>query len=145
MLSTNLINLRNLKGLSQEQVAEKAGVSRQAYAKWEKGTSLPDIEKCKVLAEFYGTTIDGLMEDFSTDNGVTMAPAPKGKHIWGTVTINDRGQIVIPKAARDTFDIKNGDRLVVLGSEGEGIALVKADDFEQHIISMMAAARNDGE
>lgn len=37
MLSENLIVLRNLKGLSQEQIAEQIGVSRQAYAKWEKG------------------------------------------------------------------------------------------------------------
>ena len=44
MLSENLISLRNLKGLSQEQIALQIGVSRQAYAKWEKGTSIQDVE-----------------------------------------------------------------------------------------------------
>lgn len=40
MLSDNLILLRTLKGYSQEEIAEKIGISRQAYAKWEKGESL---------------------------------------------------------------------------------------------------------
>lgn len=78
MLSENLIVLRNLKGLSQEQIAEQIGVSRQAYAKWEKGTSIPDVEKCMVLADFYGTTIDSLMRENSTDSGLKLPPAPKG-------------------------------------------------------------------
>ena len=60
-----------------------------------------------------------------------IAPAPIGKHIWGMVTIGTKGQIVIPKAARDTFNLKDGDRIVVLGDEKEGIALVKAEIFEE--------------
>ena len=60
-----------------------------------------------------------------------IAPAPIGKHIWGTVTIGTKGQIVIPKAARDVFNLKDGDRVVVLGDEKEGIALVKAEVFEE--------------
>lgn len=39
MLADNLVMLRNLKGMTQEQVAEVAGVSRQSYAKWEQGVS----------------------------------------------------------------------------------------------------------
>ncbi len=38
---------------------------------------------------------------------------------------------MIPKAARDIFDLKSGDRLIVLGDEKEGIALVKAEEFEK--------------
>lgn len=49
MLNDNLIMLRNVHGFSQEDVAEKIGISRQAYAKWEKGTTVPDIEKSKRL------------------------------------------------------------------------------------------------
>ena len=44
MLKENLIMLRNMYGMSQEDVAEKIGISRQAYAKWEKGATLPDFE-----------------------------------------------------------------------------------------------------
>ena len=46
MLSENLAMLRSLKGLSQEQAAEIAGVARQSYAKWEQGDTLPDDFIC---------------------------------------------------------------------------------------------------
>ena len=49
MLSENLVMLRNLKGLTQEQVAEVVEISRQSYAKWEQGETVPDIEKCDRL------------------------------------------------------------------------------------------------
>lgn len=62
-----------------------------------------------------------------------MLPAPKGKHIFGTTKINDRGQIVIPKKAREIFDIKPDDELIILGDEAEGIAIMKADIFEKRI------------
>ena len=58
MLTDNLIMLRNVRGLTQEQVAEIVGVTRQSYAKWEQGDSVPDIEKCDKLAKFYGIKID---------------------------------------------------------------------------------------
>ncbi len=51
---------------------------------------------------------------------------PKGKHIFGTVRVGEKGQIVIPKDARKMFDIQPGDSLVVLGDEGNGIAIMKA-------------------
>ena len=51
---------------------------------------------------------------------------------FGTTTIGERGQIVIPKAARDLFDLKAGDKLLVLGSKQRGgLALVKADIMER--------------
>ncbi|RXE55360.1 AbrB family transcriptional regulator [Methanoculleus taiwanensis] len=53
------------------------------------------------------------------------------KHIFGTVKVGERGQIVIPKEAREIFDIKPGDTLMVLGNEAHGIALVKADKFRR--------------
>lgn len=125
--------LRNINGYTQEEVAEKIGISRQAYAKWEKGESIPDVERCQKLAELYGVTIDSLIS-FSDKIGRTrLTPAPKGKHIFGTTKINDRGQIVIPKKARELFGINTGDALVVLGDEAEGIALIRADLFEERL------------
>mgnify|MGYP000272066734 CR=1 FL=1 len=44
MLADNLIFLRNIKGLTQEQVAEVIGISRQSYSKWEQGKSYPDLQ-----------------------------------------------------------------------------------------------------
>ena len=50
MLAENLALLRNLRGMTQEEVAEVIGISRQSYAKWEQGETIPDIEKCDRLA-----------------------------------------------------------------------------------------------
>ena len=57
MLKENLVILRNIHRYSQEDIAEKIDISRQAYAKWESGATVPDIDKCKKLADIYGITI----------------------------------------------------------------------------------------
>lgn len=133
LLSDNLVLLRSLKGLSQEQIAEAIGISRQSYAKWEQGETSPDIDKCDRLAKFYGVTIDSLVHQNEKVGNTKVAPAPIGKHLWGTVAVGSKGQIVIPKAARDTFNLKEGDRLVVLGDETAGIALIKSEVFESQM------------
>lgn len=59
--------------------------------------------------------------------------------MFGTVTVGTRGQIVLPKKAREVFQIKAGDTIMVLGDEAQGIALVKADDmidFVQQALKM---------
>ena len=104
---------------TQEELAEKCSISRQAVAKWEKGETVPDVERCQKLAELYGVTIDSLVNYSNKIGTTTLAPGPKGKHIFGTTKINDRGQVVIPKKARELFGINNGDSLVVLGDEAE--------------------------
>jgi AbrB family looped-hinge helix DNA binding protein len=122
----NLIELRKLNNLSQEDIAEKIGVSRQTLSKYETGESLPDIERCKMLADLLGVTMDDLIsyEKNDSDNLGCVIP-PKGKHIFGMVKVGDKGQIVIPAKARKIFDIKTGDNLIVLGDEFQGIALIK--------------------
>ena len=49
---------------------------------------------------------------------------PKGKHLFGLVTVGTKGQIVIPKKARDLFGIEPGDSLVLVGDEKEGLAII---------------------
>lgn len=139
MLQDNLIVLRNMYGMSQEEIAEKIGISRQAYAKWESGLTVPDIEKCKRLADFYDVTIDSLIKTTKEDKIGMIPPAPKGKNIWGSVTINERGQIVVPKAAREKFGLSGGQRLIVL-SDDEGIALLPAETFEEKMKAIMECA-----
>lgn len=145
MLKDNLILLRNVNGFSQEEIAEKIGISRQAYAKWETGATVPDIEKCKKLADTYGTTIDSLIETRTIDGEKTILPPPKGKNIWGSVTINERGQLIIPKAVREIFKLSGGQRLIVLTDEKEGIALVPAEVFEEKMKRAMeyASVKNE--
>ena len=139
MLQDNLIMLRNMFGMSQEAIAEKIGISRQAYAKWESGATVPDIEKCKRLADFYDVTIDGLLKTETEDKIGIIPPAPKGKNIWGSVTINERGQVVIPKAAREKFGWTGGQRMIVL-SDDEGVALIPAETFENKMKTVMEYA-----
>lgn len=57
---------------------------------------------------------------------------PNGHYIFGTVKVGERGQIIIPKEARQVFDIKAGDTLIVLGDKKWGIAVTKADVLEKH-------------
>ena len=137
MLKDNLLMLRKLNGYSQEEIAEKAGVSRQAYAKWESGATVPDINRAVRLAQIYGVSVDSLTKTETAEGIGIIPPAPEGKNIWGSVTIGDRGQIVIPKAARDRFDLKGGDRLIVCSDE-HGIALIPADRFENILKEFMA-------
>ena len=131
--------LRNIHGFSQEEIAEKINISRQAYAKWESGATVPDIEKCSLLAQTYGISIDSLVKSETADGIGMIPPAPKGKNIWGSVTINDRGQLVIPKGARDKFQLTGGKRLIVLGDE-TGIALIPAETFEAKMKKAMEFA-----
>ena len=56
---------------------------------------------------------------------------PKGHYIFGTVKVGERGQIVIPREARDKFNIKAGDTLMVLGDEKWGIAVTKSDVLQK--------------
>ena len=126
MLSENIQTLRKINEMSQEQVAEALGVSRQAVAKWESGEAQPDWTKCSALAKLFDVTLDELVNYESKEShGIPIGP--KGKYMFGMVTVGDKGQIVIPAKARKIFDIKPGDKLIVLGDIEQGLAMVKAD------------------
>ena len=129
-ISKNLTTLRQLHKYSQEDVATQIGVSRQAVGKWEAGESVPDILNCDALAKLYDVELDDLIHYDQEQTGESIPP--KGKHIFGTVRVGERGQIVLPKQARDVFKIKPGDLLVVLGDESiehPGIAIMKEEYF----------------
>lgn len=130
MIDANIKFLRKRAGLSQEELAEKIDVSRQSVAKWENGESLPDIVKCRDLAMLFGTTIDNLINYSFEDDEMTDNETSEGKYVFGLVKVGERGQIVIPKKAREVFDIKTGNRLIVLGDTRQGgIALAKFNDL----------------
>ena len=68
------------------------------------------------------------------------------KHLFGSVKVGERGQVVIPKEAREIFNIRPGDILLVLGDVERGIALVKADalqDFAKKILETSLHPRED--
>lgn len=61
--------LRKKEGLSQEDLAEKIGVSRQAVSRWEMGQSVPEIEKLLTLSEIFKVSTDDLLKDGTLDDG----------------------------------------------------------------------------
>lgn len=68
---------------------------------------------------------------------------PKGKHLFGTVRVGEKGQIVIPKEARALFGIRPGDTLLVLGDESTGIIVSKPDVMTE--VAGAVFRRFDGE
>ncbi|MBR2036426.1 MAG: helix-turn-helix transcriptional regulator [Agathobacter sp.] len=69
MLSEKIYKLRKNSGLSQEQLAEKLNVSRQAISKWESGTAVPESEKLVTISNYFGVSVDYLLKDDEEDKG----------------------------------------------------------------------------
>jgi AbrB family looped-hinge helix DNA binding protein len=137
-IANNLRSLRNRNNWSLEYVAERLEVSRQAVAKWENGDSLPDVMKCDALASLYDVTLTDLIRHNEETEGIPIGPA--GKHIFGIVPVGARGQIVLPKKARDLLNIETGDTLIVLGDTNPastGIALIDNEAFMRMTGNMM--------
>lgn len=122
MIHMNLKRLRLQHHYTQEEVAERLGVTRQVVAKWERGDSTPDIHFCMKLAQLYDVTLDNLVKYNERESGVSIPP--KGKHFFGVTTVGERGQIVIPKKAREMFHIEAGETLIIVGDEERGLAIV---------------------
>ena len=134
MIGKNLQKLRKQRNLTQEALAETVGVARQTIAKWETGESIPDLDAAGRLASALDVVLDDLVnaptEELDEESGL------KGKHMFGVVTVGDKGQIVIPVRARRIFNIKPGDQMMVLGDEGHGLALLDAKLFMMYAEGM---------
>ena len=128
MFCDNLMSLRKMSGMSQEELAERIYISRQTLSKYETGESLPNIEQCKAIADVFGVTLDDLV-NYEKENNYGLGVPPKGKHIFGMVTVGDKGNIVIPAKARKLFQIKRGDYLIVVGDENQGLAIISEQGF----------------
>ena len=126
MIGGNIQALRKKRSWSQETLAERIGVSRQTIAKWEAEESAPDLMLAEKLAAALDVSLDELAHG-------PVAPDPgseaRGRHIFGLVTVGDKGQIVIPVRARRIFHISPGDQLMLLGDEDRGLALINAEFF----------------
>ena len=126
MICENIQILRKKRNLTQEALAELVGVTRQTIAKWESGESVPDLSLAGKLASVLDVALDELVEapreEFEDES-------LKGKHMFGVVTVGDKGQIVIPVRARRMFGIVPGSQLMVLGEEGQGLAILDARHF----------------
>ncbi len=88
-LGERLQELRKSRGISQEQLAEQAGVSRQAVSKWELGESAPELDKVVALSEFFGVTTDYLLK-----GGGPASPSPAPKSGWDREAIGQVQYVV---------------------------------------------------
>lgn len=75
IFSEKITELRKRSGLSQEQFGDKIGVSRQAVSKWEMAQSVPDINKVMLMADFFGVSVDTLLNDSLELEDVKVVPS----------------------------------------------------------------------
>lgn len=83
-LNEKLFRCRKRCGLSQEELAERIGVSRQAVSKWELGTALPELDKLRLLAKEFSVSADWLLDDTQDEPQETKQEArpPEEKTSW---------------------------------------------------------------
>lgn len=95
-IASRIQQLRKLKGLSQEELADAIGVSRQAVSKWESEQSLPDIEKILLLCSYFNVTTDYLLKgQANSTTDTTTAPKCDAKFFTLAATvINSIGFLV---------------------------------------------------
>lgn len=139
VINERLKDLRREKGYSLEYVAERINVSRQTVSKWESGETVPDVLKCKELADIYDISMDELLAEKGED------PEEKrtGKYAFGVVRVGERGQIVIPRRARKIFGISKGDMLLFLGDIHKGMAVVPLKQLGGELGFDMTEEEND--
>lgn len=107
----NLKMLRKQDGMSQEQLAEKIGVSRQAVTKWETGAGIPDIENIMAISTLFDISIDDLLSNESGSKKL-----PETEYLYESVTEYD-----IDESKRYDMKLGGAKRLVLVGDEGEKI------------------------
>lgn len=139
MINERLKELRRKKGYSLEYVAEKINVSRQTVSKWEAGETVPDVLKCKELADIYEISMDELL----AENGEDPEEKRTGKYAFGVVRVGERGQIVIPSRARKIFGISKGDMLLFLGDIHKGMAVVPLKQLGENLDLDVTGEEND--
>ena len=121
-IAERLVELRKESGLSQEQLAERLYVSRQAVGKWERAEGLPDIENLLLLSRLYGVSMDSLLNPDDADENS------------GTAKINEKTKTKRGKALKDAFKFSAVAVLcIIIGLFSSRIgAIFPKDDNNQH-------------
>ncbi len=96
---------RKEKGYTQEEIAERLGITAQAVSKWENDTSCPDISLLPALAEMLGTTVDALLSGKTSDTLRVLPPEERRsidemtlRILVDTAEDNDRVRVSVPMA-----------------------------------------------
>ena len=125
ILHENLLQYRKMLRLSQEEIADRLGVSRQTYAKWETGATTPELKYCRMLANLFEISLDALVEKRDLHR-----EGPPGKYVLGVVTVDKNNCIPLTEKAMLLFGLAPGDRLLLLADENRGMAMVPYSMYE---------------
>lgn len=88
-IADRIQKLRKAKGISQEQLADVVGVSRQAVSKWESEQSIPDLEKVILMSDYFGVTTDYISKGIEpTENNETKAGGKFSNKVKATVCMS---------------------------------------------------------
>jgi len=132
-IANRLFEYRKQQGLSQEELAERIGVSRQAVSKWERAESSPDTDNLIELARLYGVSLDSLL---FTDEPTKKDPASAEEHKktdyvsvgWDGIHVID-GDEEVHVSLKGIY-IKDGDEEVVIGGPGARVTKGVVKDLE---------------
>ena len=80
--SEKLMDLRRKEGLSQEQLADKLGVTRQSVSKWESGTAMPELQKLIAISELFAVSLDYLVKENGTEETRTERDEEPGRKFF---------------------------------------------------------------
>lgn len=120
MIGDRIRELRTQNRYTMEEFSEKLGVSRQTLSKWELGDTIPDLERSMMMANMFRITLDELVY-----GSLDRSDEESGKYVFGIVELDGENKIVIPKDAREVFELSAGDKMLMVGDSKQGMALVK--------------------
>ena len=113
-LAEKLQFLRNKNRLSQEELAERLGISRQAISKWESGQATPDLKKLITIADLYNVTIDSLVKD-GDDFDIIQSDENYHKEKEETEKIEDKNSQVIININKSSIEYEYKSKRLLFG------------------------------
>ncbi|MBQ7374154.1 MAG: helix-turn-helix domain-containing protein [Clostridia bacterium] len=125
ILGNKLYDLRKTTGLSQEELADKLGVSRQAISKWERGEALPDTANLIALAKLYNVSLDELV---GNDNATKSADDEKKTEDKRQTTYEDENVKIKVDQNGIKVDCKDDDDRVKVDIDENGISVKVGED-----------------
>lgn len=119
-IANRLVKLRKENGLSQEQLAEKLNISRQAVSKWERAEASPDTDNLICLAKLYNISLDELLKINDGNNIIKDEQEKEGFYIkddeGNSINISD-GKIIATNNKNETIQINNKNKKQKLVSD----------------------------
>ena len=123
-IANRLVELRKKSGLSQEQLADKLGLSRQAVSKWERAEASPDTDNLICLAKLYNVSLDDLLSsDESIDDIAKETKEREEENKEHDFTVkDDKGNVVHVSKGGAHVHVNNGNDDVLVSSDGVSIS-----------------------